>query len=214
MSCEDFENDIVDLARGEEIGEAARGQALGHADECPRCAGRLEDERAVTSVLRSLAARTAGAEAPPRVEAALRHALREPGRAGAGGNAAAGPSRAIELLLLAAAAAILAAIVVVPPRVGRFPEPAPMAAPAGAPTMVSGPEGATVPAAENAEFVSLTYGEDLRELDSLQVVSVELPRTALAALGWPSADNVQTGSVTAEVIVGHDGVARAIRFVD
>jgi hypothetical protein len=62
--------------------------------------------------------------------------------------------------------------------------------------------------------VSLTYGEDLRELDSLQVVSVELPRTALAALGWPSADNVQTGSVTAEVIVGHDGVARAIRFVD
>ena len=79
---------------------------------------------------------------------------------------------------------------------------------------MSRPEGGTVPAAENAEFVSLTYEEDLHDLDSLQIVSVELPRTALAALGWPSADSVETGSVTAEVIVGHDGVARAIRFVD
>ena len=68
--------------------------------------------------------------------------------------------------------------------------------------------------ADLGEFVSLSYGEDLRELDSLQVVSVELPRTALAALGYPAVDSAATESVRAEVIVGHDGVARAIRFVD
>lgn len=210
MSCEDFEDDVVDLARGEELGEAERDEALTHAEGCLRCAARLEDERAVTSGLRAFAARTAGAEAPARVEAALLRALRDPEGLY---DVAARPSRSIELLLLGAAAAILAAIVVVPPRAGGLHEPAPATFAAGAPaTMADPPAGGTV-AGENAEFVSLSYGEDLRELDSLQVVSVELPRTALAALGWP-ADSAQAGSVKAEVIVGHDGVARAIRFVD
>ena len=214
MSCEDFEEDVVDLARGEELAEAVRGEALGHAEGCLRCAARLEDERAVTSGLRAFAARTAGAEAPARVETALLRALREPDSLGADGPAANRPSRALELLLLAAAA-ILAAIVIVPPRVGRFAEPAPASLPAGARATVAAREEAEASlAGENGDFVALSYGEDLRELDSLQVVSVELPRAALAGLGWPAADSVTTGSVKAEVIVGHDGVARAIRFVD
>jgi len=214
MNCEDFEERVVDLARGEELAEAERAEALAHAAECLRCAARLDDERAVTSGLRAFAARTAGAEAPPRVEGALLRALRGQER-GEGGAAMAptSASRAVELLLLAAAAAILAAIVVVPPRVASFPE---LTAPvAGSPTTGAGGEAAAVAAAdENAEFVALSYGEDLHELDSMQVVSVELPRTALTALGWPAADSAQTESVKAEVIVGYDGVARAIRFVD
>jgi hypothetical protein len=214
MNCEDFEDRVVDLARGEELGEAERAEALAHAEECLRCAARLDDERAVTSGLRAFAARTAGAEAPPRVEGALLRALR--GQESGEGGAAMAPtsaSRAVELLLLAAAAAILAAIVVVPPRVASLPE---LTAPvAGSPTTGAGGEAAAVAAAdENAEFVALSYGEDLHELDSMQVVSVELPRTALTALGWPAADSAQTESVKAEVIVGYDGVARAIRFVD
>lgn len=214
MSCEDFEDDVVDLARDEELGDTERAEALAHAEECLRCAARLDDERAVTSGLRAFAARTAGAEAPPRVEAALLRALRDPESVEEGGGAqrTTSASRAVELLLLAAAAAILAAIVVVPPRVGSFPEPATPTA--VSPTTIAEGEAAAVAAGENADFVSLSYGEDLRELDSMQVVSVELPRTALAALGWPGADNAQTEPVKAEVIVGHDGVARAIRFVD
>ena len=213
MSCEDFEDDVVDLARGEELGDAERTEALAHAEECLRCAARLDDERAVTSGLRAFAARTAGAEAPPRVEAALLRALRDPESAeeGAAATMTTSPSRAVELVLLAAAAAILAAIVVVPPRAGTFPEPATPTA--GSPTTVAGGE-ASAAGGENGEFVALSYGEDLRELDSMQVVSVELPRTALAALGWAGADSAQAGSVKAEVIVGYDGVARAIRFID
>ena len=213
MSCEDFEDDVVDLARGEELGDAERAETLAHAEECLRCAARLDDERAVTSGLRAFAARTAGAEAPPRIEAALLRALRDPQTVERGGATPASPSRAVVLLLLAAAAAILAAIVVVPPRAGSSPEPA--APTAVAPATVAGGEAAAVGAAgENADFVALSYGEDLGELDSVQVVRVELPRTALAALGWAGSDSAQTGPVKAEVIVGHDGVARAIRFVD
>jgi len=215
MSCEDFEDDVVDLARGEELADAERTEALAHAEECLRCAARLDDERAVTTGLRAFAARTAGAEAPPRVEAALLRALRDPGSLEEGGTAltmtTTSASRAVELLLLAAAAAILAAIVVVPPRMGSGPEPA--APTTMSPATVAGGE-ASAAGGENGEFVALSYGEDLRELDSMQVVSVELPRTALAALGWAGADSAQSGSVKAEVIVGHDGVARAIRFID
>jgi hypothetical protein len=214
MSCADFEDDVVDLARDEEPGEAERAEALAHAEECLRCAARLDDERAVTRGLRAFAARTAGAEAPPRIEAALLRALRDPQTLARAGVATASPSRAAELLLLAAAAAILAAIVVVPPRAGSFPDPAPPTATAGSPPTTAGGEAVVPAAGESADFVALSYGEDLRELDSVQVVSVELPRPALAALGWPGADSAQAGSVKAEVIVGHDGVARAIRFVD
>ncbi|HEY2941450.1 MAG TPA: hypothetical protein VGN09_03360 [Vicinamibacteria bacterium] len=212
MSCEDFEDDVVDLARGEELGDAERAEALAHAEGCLRCAARLDDERAVTSGLRAFAARTAGAEAPPRVEAALLRALRDPQGVEGSGTATASPSRGVELLLLAAAAAILAAIMVVPPRGGSLSEPA--FPTADSPATVAGGDAAAAAAGENADFVALSYGEDLRELDSVQVVSVELPRTALAALGWPGADSAQTGSVKADVIVGHDGVARAIRFLD
>jgi hypothetical protein len=213
MSCKDFEDDVVDLARGEELADAERTEALAHAEECLRCAARLDDERAVTTGLRAFAARTAGAEAPPRVEAALLRALRDPESLEEGGVVLGtrSASRAVELLLLAAAAAILAAIVVVPPRMGSVPEPA--APTTMSPSTVAGGE-ASAAGGENGEFVALSYGEDLRELDSMQVVSVELPRTALAALGWAGAESAQPGSVKAEVIVGHDGVARAIRFID
>jgi hypothetical protein len=202
MNCERFEDQVVDLARG--VGgdrNEGRAEALAHAERCVRCAARLEDERAVTSALRTFAARTAAAEAPPRLEAALRRALRGPEEAGAPPKRT--PARAMELLLLAAAAAIVAAIVVVPPPIDRFRESAPAATTPGWPAGTD----------ENADFVALRYGEDLRDLDSLQVVSVELPTTALAALGWPAGDGGASW-VTAEVIVGHDGVARAIRFVE
>jgi hypothetical protein len=202
MNCERFDEELVDIARGEDEEGNRRDAALAHAEGCVRCGARLEDERAVTSALRAFAGRTAGAEAPPRVEAALRRALREP--APAGGSLTASPSHAIELLLLAAAAAILAAIVVVPPAIDPVRERATATIPTGS------PEGAD----ETADFVALRYGEDLRDLDSVQVVSVELPPTALAALGWPASDGGAAGWVTAEVIVGHDGVARAIRFVE
>jgi hypothetical protein len=203
MNCERFEDQVVDLARGV-WGDRDEGseEALAHVERCVRCAARLEDERAVTSALRTFAARTAGAEAPPRIEAALRRALHEPEEEG--GPPKTSAARAIELLLLAAAAAIVAAIVVVPPPVERFHESAP------ATTPLALPQGTD----ENADFVALRYGEDLRDLDSLQVVSIELPPTALAALGWPAGDGGPAGWVTAEVIVGHDGVARAIRFVE
>lgn len=63
------------------------------------------------------------------------------------------------------------------------------------------------------EFLPLTYGSNLSQLDDVQVVRVELPRSVLQSFGLPM--NVErTGQrVKADVLLGHDGVARAIRFV-
>jgi len=207
MTCETFDDLAVGLARGDDLEAATRQEALAHAQECLRCAARLEDERAVTGAMGAFAARTAAAEAPPRVEWSLRRALRKPEPAAEGGGVRrAGLFRAVEVALLASAAVL--AVTVVVPRATVPPGP-----PGNAASPIMAPAATTAAPGEGPEFVSLSYGEDLRELDSLQVVQVELPRTALAAFGWPAGD-LQAGAVTAEVIVGYDGVARAIRLVE
>ena len=205
MTCTFFDQIAPDVARGEDLDPAVRDEALAHARGCLRCALRLEDERAVSGALGALRERTALAEAPVRIEWTLRRALRDADGAVAG-RGRRGFVHAVEIALVAAAAA-LAAVVLIPRGVAPAHE---TARPAAAPVASTAPAAST---AAESEFVSLGYGEDLRELDSLQVVQVEMPRTALAALGWPGLD-LQGAPLTAEVIVGHDGVARAIRLLD
>lgn len=63
------------------------------------------------------------------------------------------------------------------------------------------------------DFFPLVNRESLAQLDSAQLVRVELPRTALMSFGLP-VDMDRTGErVKADVVVGQDGLARAIRFV-
>lgn len=210
MICDAFDVVAADLARGTDVEAGLREQGLSHARQCLRCAARLEDERAVTSALAALAARTADADAPARVEWALRRSLRESrdsktGVEGGSGRRA-GLFHAVEAALLASAA-VLAVIAVVTRGTSPRAEQPRVASP------VAAPASAIAARADEADFVSLSYGGDLQEPDSLHVMQVELPRTALAAFGWPAGDP-QSGTVTAEVIVGHDGVARAIRLLD
>lgn len=63
------------------------------------------------------------------------------------------------------------------------------------------------------EFLPLTYDSNLSQLDDVQVVRVELPRSALQSFGLPVNAERVGERVKADVLLGHDGVARAIRFV-
>jgi len=45
------------------------------------------------------------------------------------------------------------------------------------------------------------------------VVRVQVPRSAPALVGLPISSGDVSGTVTADVVLGEDGVARAIRFV-
>jgi hypothetical protein len=63
------------------------------------------------------------------------------------------------------------------------------------------------------QFFSLREGEDLTSLESLQLVRIELPGSALSEVGLPVDPETANEPVKADVVLGQDGLARAIRFV-
>ena len=66
--------------------------------------------------------------------------------------------------------------------------------------------------AEASGFVPLIYCDELNCGTPGDVVRVELPASSLPMMGLAS--NTRTGPVRADVVVGEDGIARAIRLVD
>jgi hypothetical protein len=63
------------------------------------------------------------------------------------------------------------------------------------------------------DFFPLTYGGDQKPMESGEVIRIRMPRSALIAFGLPV--NVERADVPvkADLLVGEDGLARAIRFV-
>jgi len=63
------------------------------------------------------------------------------------------------------------------------------------------------------DFLPLTFVDDSRAQESGHVVRVKVPRSALIAFGVPMNMERAGELITADVVVGDDGLARAIRFV-
>jgi hypothetical protein len=72
------------------------------------------------------------------------------------------------------------------------------------------PQGAD--AAASADFVQLATGDSSAPLESGQMVRVQVPRAALAALGVPVNAERAGELVKADILLAHDGTARAIRL--
>lgn len=148
------------------------------------------------------AARAADAEsgAPQRVEAALLLAYREAHRPAPPEAAprAFGLRAARDWLWAGLAAAAAAAALVAVTR--------PNATPSAAVVAEAESEGG---------FTPLVYGDPWADVEAVQVVRVEMPRTALAALGYVRATpaSEEATAVQADLLVGNDGIARGIRFV-
>ena len=60
------------------------------------------------------------------------------------------------------------------------------------------------------DFIALSYAANT---DSGQIVRVKVPRSMMVSLGVTTNTEKSSELVTAEVILGDDGAARAIRFV-
>jgi hypothetical protein len=67
---------------------------------------------------------------------------------------------------------------------------------------------------EDAAFVPLPNAAGSPQDDDVDLVRVELPRSAVTALGMPAGDDSDAEGVEAEVLVGPDGMARAVRFLN
>jgi hypothetical protein len=63
------------------------------------------------------------------------------------------------------------------------------------------------------DFIPLTSGDNLKQIEKGELIRVRVPRTALLKFGLPM--NVEHAGVPvkADLLVGDDGLARAIRFV-
>ena len=63
------------------------------------------------------------------------------------------------------------------------------------------------------DFISLTKGYTLGMTEGGQLVRVELPRSTLSSFGLPVNQARLDEPIKADVVLGNDGIARAIRFV-
>jgi hypothetical protein len=192
MSCQDLESALVELARGQPVHAGLRERALLHVEICARCAVRFAAEQALSAELRGLAASAEAAQAPPRVEAALRAAFR-----GQPAKKVARPPWRREWVAIAASLVVLFAAAAALLRHTSEPE---LSQPAASQELTT-------------EFIPLVYGSDPLPAENELIVRVKLPRIALVSFGLPVSEDRAGEPVKADILVGDDGVARAIRFV-
>lgn len=195
------------------------------------------DEETLTSSLKLLAEEMATLNAPPEIEQKLRETFRS--RAAM----AAASKRSARYWLAAVAAVLLIAISVValrwrtdspnqiradhtaPPQVKEEPRPVfetPKQQEVVAQKPRRRPAVRRAPKNEVAnhmnreiatDFISLGYMNPATLQDGGQIVRVELPRSALVNFGLPVNMNRYNEKVKADVLLGVDGLAHAIRFV-
>ncbi len=63
------------------------------------------------------------------------------------------------------------------------------------------------------EFIPLTYATDTKALQNRTMMRIEVPRTTLIAMGLPLSERRTNEIIKAEVMMGDDGVAYAIRLL-
>ena len=178
-----------------------------HIAECPVCAARQANEQPLREGLKRLADELRAEQAPARVEAGLVSAFRmanvRPARRGF--SLFRMPAPVAWAAAGCAAAALGFALWIAP----QMRPPAP-AAHHASPSQIE--------LANNAEtddgFIPIPDAPQIDPNDDVNVVRMELPRTAMLAVGLDVAPDQVSGTVQADVKLGSDGLARAVKFLD
>ncbi len=228
MTCREFEEIVMDAARG-------AGAEPEHARACARCAARLAEERRLTEALRVIAQEDEEFQASLGVEARLRDQFRQthaaPRRTAVRWTWAAGGAIAAGLALVAVltdkeppAPQVASVAPVVQPAIPEAPRTALVDPPKTMmdDTGVQRPlparrgtapgEGPLVTREVTTQFLPLGAGL-IDASERTQVVRISVPKTALLAMGLPVKMERLDERVQADVLLGEDGTARAIRFV-
>ena len=199
MNCQEFWNTMPEP-----------GSTHPHVEECARCAARMQRAGRLSEGLRAVAAGMARTEAPSRVEARLLTAFRAQT-----GNPEGIRNRRRWIPAATWAAAIAAMIAAgvflvrdrAPERVER---PAPRAVEmALLDSASSGFEGAL-----EEGYMLLPGAAQLGAAEGVNILHVELRRSAMMQVGIEVSPERADETVQADVMVGTDGLARAVRFVD
>ena len=208
MNCQEFWNTMPELA------PEAEGGHLDHVGECSACAALLNRQRSLASGLRTLAADWRPVEAPARVESRLTAAY-----LGQGGLTVPHPATRwwVPVATWAAATAAVVAL-------AMFLAHDRQVVPAHRTTSNRVQLAAAEPPADfetlsdssdaNDDFIPMPNAARIEPNEDLNLVRVEVPRSAMIALGYAVSEDRASEPVKAEVVLGADGLARAVRFFD
>jgi anti-sigma factor RsiW len=235
MNNNHVEDGVLLRAIDQELAPRQTGQVKQHLEACPFCRERLERLRRITA--RIAEHEHDGLEAGPAAAQAERERFlarldQEPER----------QSRRPRWLpwVLAPAAVSLGVLVCLALWTTRHPRPVAVQAIRSKPAEVAPvitkksatpvkPAGvyrtakkrahperavaAAAPAEIATPFFALPFSDASLPLAQATVIRVELPRSALALTGLPVDEDRRNERVDADLVVGADGLARAIRFV-
>ncbi len=195
MNCEEFWN----TAPARDLD----GAHAVHVRECAACAGRWQAEERLAAGLRAMAGASKDVQAPARVEFRLVQAFRRHnGLIPARRHTPARQPWLAALVWTAAAAALAISLLLV-----KTPAPE-QARPGRAPITqwaVANPYDHSVAPGESSADSDAEYGD---------VVRLEVPRSAMIALGYDVSPERAGERVEAEVTLGLDGQPREVRFLE
>ena len=193
MNCRQLKFDVIDRARGVALDPARETALRNHLRSCEACAVLVERHRAMSVALRRLAGEQPVAPLNPRRLASLLASFDRTRRRSRRETVAVSLSLAASVLIVASLS------------VGLQRQPPPPHAPQAVAVTHAPP-----PSAE-AAFVAVPGADALPRLESGRVIRIEIPESALSSVGlWPTANG---GAVQADVLVGQDGLVRAVRLV-
>jgi hypothetical protein len=229
MNCTGFERVVVEMARGGLTDAAMQREAAAHADSCARCARRLAHEQRLSAVVAAVVEEDGRRVAPAAVEQMLLAELRKR-HAGSKRTwwARAGVAAVAAALIVAAAVSFRRApeqkTVQIKPAEAHVTSPV-----APAVREVSKPRVRTLRASRRkaprkttsapviaqrevrTEFIPIVY--DPEPIERGQIVRIRLPSAALTMFGLPMNEEHAEEAIRADVLLGEDGMARAVRFV-
>ena len=197
MTCEEFWN--------------GDPHAEDHLQECPACASRQENQERLAIGLNALGAQMRRVGAPARVERRLVSAFR------AEAELTEMPHRTAWLAVGTWAAALAATLVLAvflirghqPQRTIRITRSVTQLAAVEAPAeVVSGDDGSA------GAFLPLPNAEEISPNEPMNLVRLEVRRSAMIPLGFAVSEDRASETIEADVMLGADGVARAVRFLE
>ena len=231
MSCEETREELIEAARGADLPEAARAKLSEHIALCEECAREFATQRQLTELLKQTA-QTAPMPAMhleqviwnSRPRPVYRRITTWAGAAAIAAGIAIGvwvfrpvpPPPRVALQIDVPAIATKRSVVAPPVQrratANKKSARTQMATNRRKPVAESEDQKIEAPAAEDV-FVALPFARPLSPREPAQIVRVGMSRGSLMTAGFPIPAARMNDPVQADVVVGMDGTARAIRLV-
>ena len=205
ISCNAARLILVQIGRNNLLDSKLRASALEHTRECRECGIRLTNERMLSAGLGMLADEHSDLVPPPALQAALMAKYQQQ---------FARRQKVRTLWRAVAAAAACLALVTLGPLVTRGKLQS-IASETRTPELIAlDADSTSADATTTDPFIAIPYAEPLAPYERAELQRVKLTRGTLLAMGLPTDVPDADEPMNAELMVGEDGIPRAVRILN